>query len=70
MFDKGTDVSRMITIEKKLNFSGRITFLFFFHDLFFLVYSVALDNSAISLNLGISEIVFKPNFSRNFLVVP
>ena len=67
MFDKGTDVSRMITIEKKLNFSDRITFLFFPHDL---VYSVALDNSAISLNLGISEIVFKPNFSRNFLVVP
>ena len=69
MFGKGTDVSRMITIEKKLNFSDRITFLFFSRFIF-LVYSVALDNSAISLNLGISEIVFKPNFSRNFLVVP
>ena len=69
MFGKGTDVSRMITIEKKLNFSDRITFLFFFPR-YFLVYSVALDNSAISLNLGISDIVFKPNFSRNFLVVP
>ena len=69
MFGKRTDVSRMIIIEKKLNFSDRITFLFFF-TIYFLAYSVALDNSAISLNLGISEIVFKPNFSRNFLVVP
>ena len=69
MFGKRTDVSRMIIIEKKLNFSDRITFLFF-PTIYFLAYSVALDNSAISLNLGISEIVFKPNFSRNFLVVP